>query len=364
MFSPLTQERIKSYVYCLMDPETKEAFYIGKGKGNRVFDHINSYNEQAVGDDSDKIAMIKEIKSRGQEVEHVIIRYGLTEKEALEVEAALIDYAGLDNITNSVRGHSVNRGKISVKELDLVYGAKAIEVHDNLMIIKINALYKTDMNEQEIYEATRKWWVVSEKNVPKVDYVLSVHNGIVRGVFKPLSWHRSSGTNRFEFVGEPADCNRRERYINHSIEKYIKKGQANPIQYLFVDNERKKVIEIEETSGPTDDDNIKISEKAILIKINANFREGMSKEEIYKATRGKWKLSLERAKKADYVFSIANGIIREVFKVDEWNSCDDIARIEFTGDLAEDDLRTKYINRSVKHFYSMGEANPCKYVNI
>lgn len=70
------------------------------------------------------------------------------------------------------------------------------------------------------------------------------------------------------------------------------------------------------------------------------------------------------SKKADYVFSIANGVIREVFKVDEWNSYDDIARIEFTGNLAEDDLRTKYINRSVKHFYSIGEANPCKYVNI
>jgi hypothetical protein len=42
-------EFLKYYVYIYMDPDTKEIFYVGKGKGNRVFSHLND------GSDSDKV---------------------------------------------------------------------------------------------------------------------------------------------------------------------------------------------------------------------------------------------------------------------------------------------------------------------
>ena len=32
--------KLKYYVYLYSDPETNEIFYIGKGKGNRVFSHL------------------------------------------------------------------------------------------------------------------------------------------------------------------------------------------------------------------------------------------------------------------------------------------------------------------------------------
>ena len=38
-FSPITQERIGSYVYMLIDPRDNKIFYVGEGQGNRVFDH-------------------------------------------------------------------------------------------------------------------------------------------------------------------------------------------------------------------------------------------------------------------------------------------------------------------------------------
>ena len=38
-FAPEVIERLKWYVYRLVDPRSGETFYIGKGKGNRVFQH-------------------------------------------------------------------------------------------------------------------------------------------------------------------------------------------------------------------------------------------------------------------------------------------------------------------------------------
>lgn len=40
LFPPEVVEKLKSYVYRLIDPRNGETFYVGKGKGNRVFSHV------------------------------------------------------------------------------------------------------------------------------------------------------------------------------------------------------------------------------------------------------------------------------------------------------------------------------------
>ena len=37
MFDQITSEKLKFYVYCLIDPRDEKPFYIGKGKENIVF---------------------------------------------------------------------------------------------------------------------------------------------------------------------------------------------------------------------------------------------------------------------------------------------------------------------------------------
>ena len=39
MFSTAIIEKINYYIYCLVDPRNQNIFYIGKGIGNRVFQH-------------------------------------------------------------------------------------------------------------------------------------------------------------------------------------------------------------------------------------------------------------------------------------------------------------------------------------
>lgn len=96
------------YVYALKDPRTKPArpFYIGKGTGNRAWEH------QAKVDDSEKGKVIEAIHAAGMNVLHTLISDGLTEEQALKIEAELISAFGIRSqgglLTNRVRPNPEN----------------------------------------------------------------------------------------------------------------------------------------------------------------------------------------------------------------------------------------------------------------
>ncbi len=72
-------EHLGWYVYRLIDPRDGSTFYVGKGKGNRVFAHMRG--EVAAADDdellSNKLKQLREIRLAGLEVIHVIHRHGI-----------------------------------------------------------------------------------------------------------------------------------------------------------------------------------------------------------------------------------------------------------------------------------------------
>lgn len=99
------------YVYALKDPREKPArpFYIGKGTGNRAWEH------QANIDDSEKGKLIKEIIDAQHKVIHTIISDNLSEQQALKIEAELIAAFGIRSqgglLTNRVKPNPENISK-------------------------------------------------------------------------------------------------------------------------------------------------------------------------------------------------------------------------------------------------------------
>jgi serine/threonine protein kinase len=118
-------------------------------------------------------------------------------------------------------------------------------------------------------------------------------------------------------------------------------------------------------------DSVNITEPAILIRINQQYREGMSAQALYDATRGIWKLG-PRRERARYALAVFRGVVREVYVIERWYPAGatfkDVSmrvpgRWEFTGRAAEERVRDKYLGRSVAHYFKQGQQNPVVYVN-
>jgi hypothetical protein len=236
MFPPEVCEKLKYYVYRLLDPRNGETFYVGRGKDNRVFAHVRA---EIDGDALDnKLKRIYEIHAAGFEVAHVIHRHGMDEKTAIEVEAALIDaYPGL---TNAVVGAgSSDYGVMHAKEIIARYCAEPAVFWHQILLINVN---KT-ATETSLYEATRFAWKVSKSKAEQADYVLATSRGLIVAAFVADRWldatpenfpGREKAEGRFGFVGEDAPLGIKQQYIGKRIpDEYRKKGAANPIKYTW-----------------------------------------------------------------------------------------------------------------------------------
>jgi len=175
-FPPEVAEKLGYYVYRLIDPRNGETFYIGKGKGNRVFAHSRGDIES--DSLSEKMTKIRSIRIAGFDVAHVIHRHGLSEKSALEVEAALIDaYPG---ITNIMDGHgNSDFGAMHSSEIIKRYCAETARFEHKALLISVNR----SALESSLYEATRYAWRLSQKKASQAEVVLATVQGLIVGAF-------------------------------------------------------------------------------------------------------------------------------------------------------------------------------------
>jgi len=258
-------EELKYYVYRLIDPRNGETFYVGKGYGNRVFSHINdeeeefraSYSKEEKENESidtvtQKFKQIRQIRSVGEEVIHIIHRHGLTSKEAFLVEATLIDaFPGLTNIQGGVS--SSDFGPMSVRQIQSLYKKEEATFDDEIILIAINR-WVSDISRDQLYDLSRFAWRLAKIKSSRANFVVVHSRGIVREVYEPKEWLPATFDNfglishmddigkgpedypadRLGFNGNVAPEAIRSKYIGKRVpKKYRKKGAANPIKYTF-----------------------------------------------------------------------------------------------------------------------------------
>jgi len=238
-FLPGIANKLKTYVYRLIDPRNGETFYIGKGKNNRVFSHMRG--EQKIGGDDldNKMRRIRDIRMAGFEVAHVIHRHGMDQKTALEVEAALIDaYPGLENIAGGMSSHV--RGTMHAEEIMQRYDAKEAVFQHRALLISVN---RSATEKTSLYEATRYAWKISLSRARKAEVVLATVRGMIVGVFIADDWLEATSDNfpgreprpgRYGFVGAEAPVKIKRMYVGKRVpDSYRKAGAANPIKYTW-----------------------------------------------------------------------------------------------------------------------------------
>lgn len=248
-FSAIVEEKLDWYVYALIDPRDSRLFYIGKGKGSRVFAHARQAVEGE--GENEKLDLIREIIQSGNEVETVILRHAIpSENQAYLVESVLIDFCshlvarGIDlssGLANLVAGHHADAfGVMSTQDIESMYHApQCEEIIEKAILFRIPALWSPAMPADELYEATHGWWVIGQKR-EEAQYGFAVSRGVIRAIYRIDSWrqriegdrgYQGTPDDRWGFEGEAAP--EMSKYLNKSVAHLFKQGAANPCKYTF-----------------------------------------------------------------------------------------------------------------------------------
>lgn len=249
-FSNKAIEELGYYVYALIDPRNNRIFYIGKGCGNRVFQHCEAAIQET--DESLKLNLIREILGSGSKVEYYILRHKLSEREAYQIESVLIDFLTYPKfnlertLTNIACGyHQWDEGIKTVDEINSIYDCEKIEINPNdrlLLLVSLNRSFD-DAKAQgvyqriNIYEKTRKYWAISKEKASRITYVLGVYRGIVRTVIKVegCEWSLYDDEKNTRFNKERCIFNgyldTNSPYLNKDVTDYSF-GSGGAIRYI------------------------------------------------------------------------------------------------------------------------------------
>ena len=235
---PEVEQLLGYHVYMYVDPRDNIPFYIGKGgAGSRSLAHLSENNE------SRKVARLNELKSEGLEPQIYFVRHGLErEEDALNIEAALIDFADFHQtgtLTNVVRGWRSNEsGMISLEEFCDEKTSLPATISHKVILFQIKKYFDYGMSDEELYDITKGVWAVNRKRVDSIEYAFGVFKGVIKCVFSIKEWNQAgtddyisrtreeveiSGT--WEFVGEKAPDEIWNYYVGKNVRHLINNPQ-------------------------------------------------------------------------------------------------------------------------------------------
>jgi uncharacterized protein len=246
-WSALAHEALGFYVYVLVDPRTGRPFYVGKGVGDRCWQHLTwaAHPESAPLGEDLKLDTIRTLTAAGHAVSMLVLRHGLTEKEAFEVEASAIDvlrFVAVD-LTNKVSGHGTGRGLMSAGEVEAVHGARQVELDPShrILLVKIPKLYDRTQGPDALYDAARKWWRIARharSGTHAVEWAFAVVGGVIRGCWRIDGWEpvtadvlatRPDFAGRWSFTGT-VDADMEAACVGGDVREIVRASQ-NPVLY-------------------------------------------------------------------------------------------------------------------------------------
>ena len=205
--------RLKHYVYKLSDPHNHKVFYIGKGVGSRVLDHVESARKTKSlsfkGGMNPKLEKIYEILARGDEPAYSIVCHGLeTDGEAKRIEGILIQqFREQLELTNQQAGQHIDEfGETTIQKLYWKYRPTNMSnIAHKAILFKIDKAvdgYHLNVeNPDHVLQAVEKAWKISRHRARRSELVLAVYNDVCVGVFKPEEWLAATKAN-FETMQE------------------------------------------------------------------------------------------------------------------------------------------------------------------
>ncbi len=282
-------EKRKYYVYALCERNGDQLapFYIGKGVGERMWNHKETaesaleeyiekyksdykkeYGEEASAEALDgisarfsesfanenqlKIAKIEELKNENR-LEHVIVKWGLTENEAFMAESTLINMLDLMDfgLTNKVGGHASIPEKsvcqhsqaMTDREFCEKYAKEMLDYKkmDDCVFVSIGRLHSLycdskskDYLSQVCDTARACWHFDSKKHSHK--FLIAVFNKRICGVYKITEVHSIKDVKDDSVISKYPTFPEAVRAKEIAALKYIKEHQhlrkTNPEQFV------------------------------------------------------------------------------------------------------------------------------------
>ncbi len=116
-------KRLKYYIYGLVDSRTGEIFYIGKGQGNRMYQHVADWENNRITN-AKKFEKIGEVERGFERVGYAIFHRTNNEDHAFMAEKKYIKLIGRENLTNISGGVEPQSEKDRVGYLNLLMRLK------------------------------------------------------------------------------------------------------------------------------------------------------------------------------------------------------------------------------------------------
>ncbi|GAF42656.1 GIY-YIG nuclease family protein [Rhodococcus wratislaviensis] len=231
-------EELGTYVYALLDPRNRSVFYVGAGRGTRVYGYVwealaeNEHRKTLEDPETDSaevkaatIARIREIYDSGHEVEHYIVAHRIADSGGVAdaVRNGVVGALGLNEgaVLSNLAGGAGEHRAVPVDDLVLQYAAEPVpNLPTPCVVLEVPAASRRGVTPDEVYELSRGAWAAGAavRNTDDIPVIVFADN-IVRAAYRAKSWSsvaRPGDAALWRFTGEP-DTELESRFVNKRI---------------------------------------------------------------------------------------------------------------------------------------------------